>query len=788
MSATTPLARAAALFCCLILGVLTATPAPLLAAQGERHPFDQPPALPQGALAAGPAISANWLHTCALTPEGGVRCWGSNQFGQLGDGTTDSRLTPVNVRNLTRGVTAVSGGRNHTCALTTGGGVQCWGGNEFGQLGDGTTETRLVPVDVMGLTSGVQAISSGYEHTCALTTGGGVKCWGSNEDGQLGDGTTEDRLSPTDVNGLTSGMAAVSAGEVHTCALTTGGGVRCWGSNADGQLGDGTTIDRLSPVDVSGLAGGVTAVDLGAVHTCALTTGGGVKCWGANWNGQLGDGATTDRLTPVDVSGLTSGVGAISAGSFHTCAVTTGRGLKCWGDNWLGQLGDGATTDRLTPVDVKGLTSGVAAVSGGGGHTCALTAAGGIKCWGLNEDGQLGDGTQGRTLTPTAVTGLNSGVTAISSGYAHTCALAPGGSVNCWGSNEVGQLGDGTLDSRWVPSAVDGLTSGVAAVAAGGEHTCALTTGGGVKCWGGNRLGQLGDGTTQDRQAPVNVIGLTSGVKAIAAGGNHTCALTTIGGVKCWGNNLGGQLGDGTTETRLSPVAVVGLTSGIGAIIVGDGHTCALTAGGGVKCWGRNTSGPVGDGTTEDRLSPVDVVGLTSGVQAIAGGYSSTCALTTGAPTKGVPTTGVPTKGFGVKCWGNNSDGQLGDGTTQNRLTPVDVKGLTSGIKTITGGGSHTCALTTGVEALCWGDNEYGQLGDGTTETRLSPVGVKTLAGGETISAGEYHTCAITTGGLTTGVGAQCWGLNQSGQLGINQGWSPVDVLFHRLLLPLIQG
>jgi len=339
------------------------------------------------------AIAAGYVHTCALTGGGGVKCWGSNWNGELGDGTTIDRHTPVDVSGLASGVSAIAAGGNHTCALTGGGGVKCWGRNDYGQLGDGTTTDRYTPVNVSGLASGVSAIAAGSNHTCALTAGGGVKCWGNNWDGQLGDGTTIERHAPVNVSGLASGVNAIASGKDHTCALTAGGGVKCWGYNSNGQLGDGTTIDRLTPVGVSGLASGVSAIAAGGHHTCARTTGGGVKCWGYNSNGQLGDGTNIDRYTPVDVSGLASGVSAIAAGQSHTCARTVGGGVKCWGNNFQGQLGDGTTIDRHTPVDVSGLASGVSAIAAGEIHTCARTTGGGVKCWGSNGYGQLGDGT-----------------------------------------------------------------------------------------------------------------------------------------------------------------------------------------------------------------------------------------------------------------------------------------------------------------------------------------------------------------------------------------------------------
>lgn len=350
-------------------------------------------------------------------------------------------------------------------------------------------------------------VEAGDTHTCALTGGGGVKCWGDNQFGQLGDGTTTIRFAPVDVTGLGSGVTAIAVGFNHTCALMTGGEVKCWGDNRLGQLGDGTTINRYTPISVTGLGGSVTKMAGGWLHTCVVTASGGAKCWGYNGYGQLGDGTRTSRLTPVNVTGLGSGVTAIAANSLHTCAVTVGGGVKCWGVNWHGQLGNGTTADSYVPVAVTGLGSGVTAITTGNDHTCAASTGGGIKCWGDNRDGQLGDGTTSDKYTPVDVTGLGSGVSEIEAGYIHTCALTIGGGVKCWGSNGWGQLGDGTTTDRYAPFGVTGLASGATAVAAGHYHTCALTTGGGVKCWGVNNSGQLGDGTTITSLTPVNVFG-----------------------------------------------------------------------------------------------------------------------------------------------------------------------------------------------------------------------------------------------------------------------------------------
>lgn len=349
------------------------------------------------------------------------------------------------------------------------------------------------------LLSGITAVAADYDSTCVLTRSGGVKCWGVNTFGQLGDGTTTSRATPVDVAGLTSGVTAIAAGGFHTCAITSTGGVKCWGTNWSGQLGDGTTTDRSTPVDVVGLAGGVKAVSVGNGYTCAVTSAGGAKCWGG-----IGDGTTTSRPTPVDVVGLTSGVIAITAGVDHTCALTTGGGVKCWGHNLVGGLGDGTTTDRLTPVDVIGLASGVTAIASAEWYTCALTNAGAVKCWGWNAEGQLGDGTTTTRLTPVDVVGLT-GVTAITAGNYYICALTVSGGVKCWGTTEFDLIG-GFSTYGLTPVDVADLTSGVTAISARFNHACALTSSGGVKCWGPNPNGLILGGRGITTHLPVDVL------------------------------------------------------------------------------------------------------------------------------------------------------------------------------------------------------------------------------------------------------------------------------------------
>jgi alpha-tubulin suppressor-like RCC1 family protein len=354
-------------------------------------------------------------------------------------------------------VAQMSAGGMHTCVLRWTGGVKCWGRNDSGQLGNGTiTTSEATPVDPVGLTSGVARISSGAVHTCALSNAGGVKCWGSGPGMPGGVASSV----PADVPGFASGVASVSAGYNSTCIVTTAYGVKCWGVGMGGS----------TPADVSGATSGIASVSTGFGFACALTTGGGVKCWGDNDEGQLGDGqacGTTSCASAQGVVGLPSGAIRLETGENHACVVTSGLGVKCWGSNLGGQLGDGSTAlNRTTPVDVVGLTSGVVAVSAENGlHTCAILLGGSAKCWGYNYFGQLGNGTTGFNAQPTPVDVIydSGGLSAISAGGIHTCALAVGGAVACWGDDMYDQLGSDTDDD----GCTDGIETGSNASAGG---------------------------------------------------------------------------------------------------------------------------------------------------------------------------------------------------------------------------------------------------------------------------------------------------------------------------------
>lgn len=695
-------------------------------------------------------VAAGGRHACALTSDGGVMCWGHNNSGQLGDGSNDDHLTPVEVTGLAGDIVAVAAGYHHNCALDTAGRTMCWGRNLDGQLGNSQNINSPVPVTATGLSNFVAAIVAGRFHSCALMTWGGVKCWGRNANGQLGTGNTAPSSAPVGVHGLASGVVALAAGAFHSCALIASGEVKCWGRNTQGRLGDGTTQDRHEPREVIGLDGDVLAIAGGGGHTCALTSAGAVECWGANQGGQLGNGMSTD--SPVPVTSLASGAVAISAGSSHSCALTDWSGIRCWGRNNHGQLGDDSTSNSSVPVDVAGagiggIMLGAAGVAAGDQYSCAMTRFGGVRCWGANGVGQLGTGDNIDRDMPADVARLAMGAVAVAAGGLNTCALTTAGGVHCWGANDSGQLGDGSIIDSDVPVEVSELVAGSVMVAVGGAHVCARTGGGALKCWGYNNYGQLGVGSDDFHGIPQDVPGLGSGVIGIALGHWHSCAVTSPGDVLCWGSNYYGQVGDTTSVNRHSPTLVTGLASAVAAVKAGDNHTCALTNSGGVACWGSNIEGQLGAGMGPNQSTAVGVSGLGSGVARIGAGTFHACALAVNGT---------------MQCWGDNRDGQLGDGTTNNGWVPVTASELSAAASIMVGGFAHSCVLADSGVVKCWGANGDGQLGDGGIIDRGTPADVVGLSPGVLgLAAGSFHSCALTGSGAI-----RCWGDNARGQLG----------------------
>jgi len=331
------------------------------------------------------------------------------------------------------------------------------------------------PVVVPGIT-GASQIDANGSHTCAVQAGA-AKCWGTNGEGELGNGSTTSSTSPVTVSGLGAGVASVASGDSHSCALLTDGTVRCWGWNYYGDLGNPTVgTSSPVPVEVTGLSG-VTQISAGLDDTCALLSNGTADCWGRNDSGQLGIGTGIDAHAPVPVVGLT-GVSRIQAGFDHTCAIVEAGAIKCWGEDSRGELGDGGSAGALTPVDVIGVTRATT-LSLNGPDSCAVIVDGSASCWGT---GPLGNGTTNFSGTPLPVAGLTT-ATGISIGLTSACASRTDGTVVCWGQNGSGQLGDPNAPNSMTPIPAVGV-AGASQITVGVAHACALVTGGSVMCWG----------------------------------------------------------------------------------------------------------------------------------------------------------------------------------------------------------------------------------------------------------------------------------------------------------------
>jgi alpha-tubulin suppressor-like RCC1 family protein len=706
------------------------------------------------------SIAVGISHACALLNDGSVLCWGSNTFGQLGDGTNFDSESPVAVVGLNN-VVSLGLGYGTSCALLADQTVSCWGSNQWGQLGAVSMASSSTPVAVLGL-SGVSALVTAANNNCAVLVNHTVRCWGETPGGgritvpmtvsltgvvsmALGngygcaivlDGTTwcTDGFSPTTgpsfavVPGLTGAvLLAVGSGTQNACAVLTDGTVRCWGDNLYGQLGNATASFSMTPVVVPGLTG-VRSLAAGGVHVCADLNDGTARCWGYNSDGELGNGGTANSLTPVVVSGL-AGASSLAGGAYNTCAAMVDGTARCWGTNSLGQLGIGSPVLSAVPQAVSGL-AGVASLTATFSHTCVVLSDGTARCWGENVDGELGDGTTSNySATPVVVSGLT-GVASLATGAYHTCAALSDGTVKCWGDNQPGLqplgLGNGNLAGTSTPVAVPGLT-GIISLAASVDDTCAVRNDGTAWCWGQNFSGQLGNGSTAPSLTPAIVPGLTN-VASIAMGQEHTCAALTDGSVECWGDNYYGELGNGMTTSSLTPVVVPGLT-GVASLAASSVGTCAALVDGTVQCWGR-LAGATGGPSTP--TTPEVIPELTN-VVSLAGGLYHMCALLNDGT---------------ARCWGtDNFGGDLGTGNEVITSQPQQVLGLT-GIVSVAAGQSYSCAALNDGSVWCWGSDGSGDLGRPFVAFSTTPVVVL----GQRVAGDGGVDANTSDGGVVDGV------------------------------------
>jgi alpha-tubulin suppressor-like RCC1 family protein len=713
---------------------------------------------------------------------------GSNELGQLGDGTTTARSTPEQVAT---GVASVAVGAGHTMFVKTDGTLWAVGNNDDGQLGDGSTTSRSTPEQVA---TGVASVSAGYGHTMFVKTDGTLWATGLNNHGQLGDGTTANRSTPEQI---ASGVASVTAGDAHTLFVKTDETLWAAGLNESGQLGDGTTTNRSTFEQV---ASGVILVAAGVDHTMFIKTDGTLWGTGDDFSGELGDGValgstTTSQSTPEQVA---SGVVSVAAGDSYTMFLKSDGSLWGTGDDFSGELGDGApipedediSQTRSTPVKVLPLASAsfttqpISQTIALGDNAMLTAVASGTPLptlkWQVSTNGgstwtDLAQtspypGTNTSTLTVTQPTSAMSGdqyrcvatnvvnaatsnaatltvnqtgakVHSAAAGSAHSMVLMTDGTLWATGYNYAGGLGDGTTTDR---STWEQVASGVVSVACGYLHTVFIKSDGTLWAMGSNGSGQLGDGTTTDRNTPVQV---ATGVASVATGSSFTMFIKTDGTLWAMGFNGWGQLGNGNTTNQSTPIQIA---SGVASVAAGSLHTVFLKTDGTLWGTGNNGNGELGDGTTAGDGS-TSIYGVRTTPEQMASGVASISA--------GVyRTLFIKTDGT---LWGTgwNYYGQLGDGTPTERNTFEQVA---TSVASVAAGGEHTLLVKTDGTLWATGSNIFGQLGDGTTTNRNTweqvATSVASVAAG---GAGGNHTLFVRTDGTLWAMGE-----NQNGQLG----------------------
>ncbi len=756
-------------------------------------------------------IVTQGVSTCALTAEGEVWCWGWMQPHGFGLPAYVERrsLLPVKVDIGTLRFAQIALGDNAMCGRTAAGAVYCAGDNAAGQVGDGSFVQRNALVAVAGGVS-FKAIGGSTSNFCGVSQDGRAYCWGSsNGTGAVGDGASVSRNSPTLIASDESRFAEVSLANFSICARRVDGKLACWGSNTSGQLGSGTFNASLIPIDVDGVRFLDASIN-SFRGRCGIVTNGQMYCWGQNNNGQLGDSTSVaQRTTPVAVVGWPDGpaagspatlslpstwVGSVSGNTGATLTnppqvivrdrlnapvanATVTFGITSGGGTLIGSIvktdnSGTATATSLTLPSTAGVVELSASVDGLPPikmfvNVVAATTVGSLTIVSGDQQRQsIGAVTLGslgvivRDLQGQPASGIS--VTFTTSGGGLLTTGTSGGAASASATSDANGLARMTYT---VPSTVGSQTITATAGSASvtftefsvpqfvGDAECAIRSTGAVYCWGDNRRGQVGDGTTVDKNVPTAVVGAPTLTKLAVGAGDHMCGLTAAGAAWCWGANSFGQLGDSTTTDRTSATLVKGGLS-FTQLAISRISTCGLTNAGTMYCWGSTDESLFGDAVVHGIVTGPKQVTLPSGLtfSSIGIGRNLACGLTSGGK---------------IWCWGGG--GFTGDGTSggTTTTTPFTIRVAPAPIndgrsyKQIAVGEQYACAVTVGNQALCWGGNGSGQLGDGTTTSRTSPVPVSTTRSFSSIAVALAHSCALDTSGAM-----YCWGANSDGRAG----------------------
>lgn len=682
-------------------------------------------------FAGEPQVAAGIGHSLALTADGNVYSWGSDDTGQLGLARTLNRLAGRLV-DLPAGavVKAMAAGRGHSLALTSDGSVYSWGQNNYGQLGDGTTTLRSTPAKV-NLRGKAIAVAAGTAHSLALLEDGTVWAWGIDENGELGDYEGELSTlvsSPMKVPDLPF-IKQIQAGGSHSLALDSSGTVWSWGRNDRGQLGDEYGDNLLGVVKVT-IAAKIALIAAGGDSSFAVDESGKAWSWGRGDNFQLGDGYTNDRAYPLLVPGLDK-VASISISTYFVSLTRTNGEYWSWGG-----------ADQQTPTLITGFTQKVINVAHGEYHILVVAEDG--KIYGLadNAFGQLGNGTLDYADEFTVAIGLPA-IKNVATGQYHSLGLTVDGKLYAWGSNNQGALGEAAELTTNIPKLINNF-NGVIQIVAGDNHSIALKSDGTVWAWGYNQNGAVGDATFIDRSKPVKIDGL-SNIAKIRAGVNNSAAVGKDGSLWAWGSNFNGELAANPDDVFYAntPRKVTALT-GVTDVAIGDGFMLALKSDATVWAWGYNSAGQLGTGDKKTSFVPAKVQGLSS-VTAIAAGDFHGMALK---------------QDGSVWSWGSNSSLQLGNADSpDSQPVPTQIKGLID-IKQIAGSYHFSAALGKNGKLYTWGSNYSGELGIESGDYSDIPV----IADGDNFAAfatGSDHVMAVKSDGSTWSFG---W--NGYGQLG----------------------